>query len=867
MLTDCPLPLSRIMLAVSLALCCASTATASESVEFNSAFLMGESKATVDISRFAEGNPTSPGTYHVSVYVNHELNASLEIPFIDVGKNSAAACITQKNLAQLHIKQPEEIKASDVLLVRDEEQGNCLNLETLIDRSEVSYDSSEQHLYISVPQVWQISNYRGYVDPSLWEDGINAAMLSYSLNGYHSEYGSGGGNSGNDTFYAAFNSGINLAGWRLRATGNYNWVKDGGSDLSFQNRYVQRDVPALRSQLILGESYTTGETFDSVSIRGARLYSDSRMLPTSQASFAPIIRGVANSNAKVTITQGGYKIYEATVPPGAFAIDDLNPSGFGNDLIVTIEEADGSKRTFSQPFSSVMQMQRPGVGRWDFSAGQIKDDTLRHEPNLLQGSFYYGLNNYLTVYSGLQATDNYYYAGLFGAGINTPVGAIAADVTQSHAEISNTESYTGQSYRLTWNKMLEPTATSINLAAYRYSTRKYLGLNDALRLIDDASHQVSSGLNTYARLKNQFTVSISQPLLFAEEDYGSFYLSGSWSDYWAGEHSRSEYNLGYSKGVSWGSYGITLQRTWDEFGQKDDAVYVNVNIPLSTLLGNSQRKGGFNNFSAQVSSDFNGTHALSMNASGNNEDNTANYSINTGYSMSKTSSDIASIGGYGSYDSEWGSWSGSVSTDTDHSRQYSISTDGGFVLHRGGLTFSNDNFGTNDTLVLVKAPGAKGAHINSGSGTIDRWGYGVGSSLSPYRENPISLDIEKMDNDVELKSTSTVTVPRDGAVIMASFETDQGRPAVINLTRSDNKGLPFAAEVYLGDVLVGNMGQDGQAFVRGLDEQGEITVKWFEDNQPLSCRAVYAIPAQPDTLRNSQTLVLNNIVCQITHHQ
>ncbi|NYY75293.1 hypothetical protein DMI60_17475 [Escherichia coli] len=32
-----------------------------------------------------------------------------------------------------------------------------------------------------------MKNYQNYVDPSLWENGINAAMLSYNLNGYHSE--------------------------------------------------------------------------------------------------------------------------------------------------------------------------------------------------------------------------------------------------------------------------------------------------------------------------------------------------------------------------------------------------------------------------------------------------------------------------------------------------------------------------------------------------------------------------------------------------------------------------------------------------------------------------------------------------------
>ena len=51
-------------------------------------------------------------------------------------------------------------------------------------------------------------------------------------------------------------------------------------------------------------------------------------------------------------------------------------------------------------------------------------------------------------------------------------------------------------------------------------------------------------------------------------------------------------------------------------------------------------------------------------------------------------------------------------------------------LHSGGLTFSNDSFSDSDTLVVVQAPGAKGARINYGNSTIDRWGYGVTNALS-----------------------------------------------------------------------------------------------------------------------------------------
>ncbi|ECC1624845.1 outer membrane usher protein [Salmonella enterica subsp. salamae] len=855
----------KTLLAVCCALLYSQPGLTADVVEYDSSFLMGDGAASIDVSRYSDGNPTPVGTYTVKVFVNEKPVASQTIPFIDVGKKSAEACLTPKNLAQLHIKQPEIVGEKAVLKRGDEESDDCLNLPALIDQSSVEFDMGDQRLDITVPQAWVNKGYEGYVEPSLWESGIPAALLSYNINGYHNT------NNGvdNDSMYAAFNTGVNLGAWRFRTNGNYNWDKDNGSNFDFQNRYVQRDLPALRSQLIMGESYTTGETFDSVSIRGVRLYSDSRMLPSQLANYAPVIRGVANTNAKVTVTQSGYKIYEATVPPGPFEINDLSPSGYGSDLIVTIEEADGSKRTFSQPFSSVMQMQKPGVGRWDFSAGEVNDDDIHDKPYLAQGTYYYGLNNYLTAYSGIQGTNNHYLAGLIGVGLNTPFGALALDVTHSRTEIPDDKTYQGQSYRLTWNKLIEPTNTSFNVAAYRYSTQDYLGLNDALQLIDDAKYNDDDQRDTmdnYARMKNQITLSISQPLQDGETDYGSFYLSGSWTDYWATGDSRSDYTLGYGKGFSWGSMSINLQRTWDEDGEKDDSLYINLSIPLANLLGGEDRRSGFTSLSTQMRTDFNGGHNLSMNSSGNNEDNTLNYSVNTGYTMQKEDKNISDVGGYVSYQSPWGDISASASANNDSNRQYSLSTDGGFILHSGGLTFTNDNFSNSDALVLVKAPGAKGARINGGGSTIDRWGYGASNALSAYRENQVSLDIDTLENDVELKSTSTMLVPRDGAVVFASFETDQGRSAIITMTRNDGKTIPFGAEVFEGNTPIGNMGQGGQAFVRGINDRGELTVRWFENNQPTRCSATYQLPTDQQTVGSGQTLLLNNITCRVINH-
>ncbi|WP_240530591.1 hypothetical protein, partial [Enterobacter hormaechei] len=67
---------------------------------------------------------------------------------------------------------------------------------------------------------------------------------------------------------------------------------------------------------------------------------------------------------------------------------------------------DGSKADISRNlFSSVVQMLRPGVGRWDISGGQILKDDIQDEPNLFQASYYYGLNNYLTGYTDGSKAD------------------------------------------------------------------------------------------------------------------------------------------------------------------------------------------------------------------------------------------------------------------------------------------------------------------------------------------------------------------------------------------------------------------------------------------------------------------------------
>jgi outer membrane usher protein len=125
------------------------------------------------------------------------------------------------------------------------------------------------------------------------------------------------------------------------------------------------------------------------------------MFPDGMRSYAPEIRGVAQSNALVTVRQGSNIIYQTTVPPGPFTLQDVYPSGYGNDLEVSVKEADGSVQVFSVPYASVAQLLRPGMTRYALSAGKVDDNSLRNKPMLYQATWQRGLNNMFTGYTGV----------------------------------------------------------------------------------------------------------------------------------------------------------------------------------------------------------------------------------------------------------------------------------------------------------------------------------------------------------------------------------------------------------------------------------------------------------------------------------
>lgn len=283
---------------------------------------------------------------------------------------------------------------------------------------------------------------------------------------------------------------------------------------------------------------------------------------------------MAKTNAKVTVKQNGQRIYETTVSPGAFVISDLYPTGYGGNLDVTIEEADGSQQNFSMPYSSVSQLLRPGSVHYSVSAGKLRSDNVSNDPTFTEVTWQQGFTNLLTGYVGLQGNQDY-QAIKIGAALGLPVGAVAFDITQSKARLPDRDAMSGQSYQISYSKLINETNSNITLAAYRFSSSGYMDYLTAMETLDDLQHG-NSGYQIQ-RQKSRFTLNVSQGL---QEGWGQLYVSASLENYWNQGSTERQYQIGYSNSYKWVNYSLNVSRSQDEWGGSQTSYFLNFSIPL-----------------------------------------------------------------------------------------------------------------------------------------------------------------------------------------------------------------------------------------------------------------------------------------------
>ncbi len=837
--------------------------------EFDTSMLAGSGGQAIDLSRFERSNMVTPGNYRLDVYLDGQWAGASDVRFEAISNDvGAQACFNWALVDQLGLPRD---KLSEQARGALSANTGCLSIGDLIPAATAQYDQAELRLDVTVPQAWRGYRARGYVGPEQWDPGVTAALLNYDLNAYQTRSGGLEQTAG----YLGINAGLNLGVWRLRHDSNLTWqsaVADRPSNHRWQSisTYARRDIAAWRAQLSLGESYTSGEMFDSIGVRGVQLATDDRMLPDSLRGYAPTVRGVAESNARVSIRQNGVVLYETTVSPGPFAIDDLYATGYGGDLDVTVTEADGRVREFSVPYASVPQQLRPGSYRFSVTAGSVHDHSLVDEPMMVQASLQRGITNLMTGYGGAIGSEGY-AAALGGVALNTRLGALAVDLTAARTKLPTREAESGLSMRTTFSKILPATGTSFSLASYRYSTSSYYSFREALAArdrvlghsqIDPSEDSIQDLLLTpeqraallgarnedlrvdlegLYRQRNRFDINLNQAL---GQRGGSLFATASTRDYWNREGSDLQFQLGYSNRLGWVGYSVTASRLRDADGRYDNQFYLSLSMPL----GSGARAP---NLTAGLVHDSEGRNQAQATLSGSaGSENQFSY----GASVADSNEVGASGTVNANYRGNLGVASASYGKGDGYS-QASAGLSGTVVAYPGGVTMGQP---AGDTIGIVVAPHAAGARVISSPGVkVGRSGRALVPYLTPYNRNTIELDPRGMPLDVQLSATSAHVAPHAGGVSLITFDTAHGRTMLTRVRHADGRPLQFGAEITdLDNRSLGFVGQGGRILLRGVEPEGDLQARWQDaDGTDGSCRIHYRMPDAAASSRNAHMQV------------
>ncbi|WPA92795.1 fimbria/pilus outer membrane usher protein [Providencia zhijiangensis] len=813
---------------IALALaCCLSMGNAVAEPYFDPTLLNlpeGTSIDSIDLSAFTRSESVTAGRYMVTLRINKEDQGQKEIYFSADAAGNIVPEITPALLDEYGVN----VEGIPTLrsLPKDEP---ITSLEAALPDSQVQFDVSKLDLNINIPQVAMRQKSRGAIDPSLLDQGITAFLFNYQVNGSKQKHSgsSASGKNTNDSLYANISGGFNLAAWRLRSNFLYmeNKSKSNGYSTShreseFSRTTVSRDIQRLDSELVIGETSTLSDVFDSVPFKGIRLLSNEQMLSKGDRGFAPEIRGVSMSNSRIIIRQNGNIIYQTYVAPGPFVINDIYPTGTAGDLEVSVQEEDGTTRVFTQAFSSLPVMQRAGGVKYEVAAGKydggITDGS--KEQQFIMGTLIYGLPKAITLYTGLLGA-NHYWSSMVGTGISLgSFGALSMDVTHAQASI-NHESKQGQSFRVRYSKNLSESGTSVDLTALRYSTKEYYSFADFNQAGYQLKENVAPWLN--GRQRSSFQTYINQSL----GKWGSIYLRGMRSDYWGKSDTVTTLGIGYNGFYRGINYGIdySISRTegngnWPENKQ----VSVNMSIPFSIF---SEHKHIENiNSTFQVSHDNSGRTYQQVGINGQLLDNKLSYQLTeSGDNRDQKMTSSVNVG----YQGSKGYYGGGYSYGRDSQMMYANAS-GGMVVHSGGVSLSQY---LGNSAAIVYAPDAAGTKVNNGSTVIDANGYGIIPHLSDYTQNIANLDVNTLPENVESKENALNLYPTKGAIVRANFKTLKGYQAMVTLQQPNQVPMGAIASLHQDDsaeedVISGIVSDNGRVYLSGLPESGQIVIKW-----------------------------------------
>lgn len=367
--------------------------------EFNPAFIKNYAvSGDVDLRRLTTDNDQMPGLYRTDVYVNDQNTGKFLIKLENNKSGKLQVCLTPELVNSMGLINSLVDTFHEQTEKQDE--NDCFYLSDLIPESAFEFIFSKQQLHLSVPQRDLLKPVPPESNPLNWDEGKSVIFTNY----FYNRYTTRSEGYSNTTDSLTLNSGINILKWRFRNDSQINNDK-----YTAVMTWLERDIDSVKSKLTLGDFYSGSVFSNGSSLRGVRLRNDNSMLSNRETGYAPVIQGIAKTQAqvKVYLADSGTEIYNTVVPAGPFEISDLLPVYYSGDLLVDIIEADGSVQKMQIPVQSGLSFTRPGKLDFDIGVGKLRyRNTVFGDP-VTDASLRYGVSNRISASLGTVFSNDY----------------------------------------------------------------------------------------------------------------------------------------------------------------------------------------------------------------------------------------------------------------------------------------------------------------------------------------------------------------------------------------------------------------------------------------------------------------------------
>lgn len=745
-------------------------------------------------TRFTEG------TRRVSLWVNGNQRGTLNARFDDGGH----LCFNRTLLDQANLKVPEQSFLQD----------DCYDFIARFPQTEVLLRPNREEVSLVV----SADSLRPHSEtPGIYEQGGIGGLINYELLGMYSEF------SGRGQRYYSANTelGLHAGGWVLRSR-QIHTAQDKNRNFQMLYTYVQKSFIESKTLVQAGEININNSVFPGAAISGLQLLPEQAL--QNKNTPGATVEGIAQTQARVEIRQGGALIYSTLVPAGPFSLPNIQLLNSNTDLDVRVIEASGEHRSFSVPAASLSQFSYTAPG-FSFAAGKVRAFNTREvaSPIVITGTGGWLLSPSNNLSTGLMLGQNNYQAAAW-----TLDSRLTPDTSIS---LRNTLSKTGKEdskgAQASLSASMRLTRT---LNASASVTRRSSGYRDLLETTYADKHP-----NRHDASLDQYGLALgwSHPLLgsfstgYATSNsangYKTEHLNGSWN------RAFPHFNLGANlEKTTSRSHNANNRWQGRNISSDSTAIYLNISIPFGngrSARSYASKRNGNTQFGTNFSDSSRDLASYSLSAERNARDNRESFSGTLGMLPRYTSINL----GY--------------SQSANSRSNYNGQIRGGIALHKDGVTLSP--YALTDTFAVVSIGDVSGVKLNTPSGSVwtDPWGRAVVAQLPPYQKSTVEIATKSLPRNFDIQNGHRSISPARGSVLALDFPVFKSRRLLLRALDENGNVLPKGSSV-LNDKaqFVTAVIDDGKVFINNGHHEKPLTIRTTNGKH---CALTFNLPPSP----------------------